>query len=98
MDYWLRCEASQGQFSDEFAVSAKQFNGKEFSLFVPSEHVAVSRDPAPGQSVGGLLRVAILEAKGDLLLIRIPRQAFESGQVVTVNKSNVVKRAVREKA
>ena len=94
---WLRCKVSQGQFSIEYAVSGKRFDGEGFSLFAPKEFVDTPEE-VTDETVDGWLRVEILDQKGDLLLIRLPRPTLESGQSLTVNSVDVKKRLVRQKA
>lgn len=37
MSKWLKCNISQGMFSDEFTVVVRTHRGEDFSVFVPRE-------------------------------------------------------------
>jgi hypothetical protein len=81
---WLQCKVSPGQFSGELVVSANDFQGSIFSLFVPDEYVQHQGQLTEGQTVDGLVQVQVLGRKDDLALVRLPRQPLENGQIVTV--------------
>lgn len=82
MQMWLRCTVTPGQFPDEYAVGGHQYNGKPFSLFAPAETV----QPPPGGRGEGKLQVTVLERTGQMNLVRLPGQTFESGRYyVTVS-------------
>jgi hypothetical protein len=85
MYLWLASAVSPGQFPTEFAVGGTQHNGKPFSLFAPAEAVQ-----APPDGEGrGLVRVELIERKGDLALVRLPAPTLENGQYVTVQASEL---------
>lgn len=83
---WLTCSVSPGQFPTEYAVAGEQHDGKPFSLFAPREAV---RPPEKGDEGPGLLRVNVVERKGDLALVRLPAQTFENGRHVTVKAAEL---------
>jgi hypothetical protein len=85
MEQWLVTTVGPGQFPAEYAVGGMQYNGKPFSLFAPAEAV----QPPQGGSGQGLLRVQVVERKGDLALVKLPAQTFENGQYITVNVSEL---------
>jgi hypothetical protein len=95
MGVYLSCRVSRGLFSDERAVSGRDFRGVEFSLFVPEE-VVESANLQGDESVDGWLKVEILDEQGGLLLVRLPGQAFENGRTLTVSRSQVEERRPRE--
>lgn len=97
-ELWLRCSVSEGQFSDEFAVSAQTFDEGEFSLFVPDEFVELEGSLDEQQSVPGWVRVDVLDQKDDLVLVRLPRQTLENGRSVTVRRSQLETRPARQEA
>jgi hypothetical protein len=82
---WLSCSISPGQFPTEYAVAGTQHNGEGFSLFAPREFIV----PPKEQEGLGLVRVDVIDQKGDLVLIRLPAQTFENGQYVTVKVSDL---------
>ena len=81
MEAFLRCQVSRGMFSGEVAVRGKTANGPEFSLFVPVELVEVDLSATATEAVEGWLRVEVLAREGALILIRLPGQTFENGQM-----------------
>jgi hypothetical protein len=81
---WLKCSASLGQFPTEMAVAGTQSNGHSFSLFAPKEYVAgVQADET------GYLKVDVVDRWGDLALVRLHAQTFETGQYVTVKVTDL---------
>ena len=84
LSQWLGCAVSPGQFPSEYALSGTQYNGKSFSLFAPSDAVRVE----PGRD-RGLVRVDVVDARGDLALVRLPSETFENGQYVTVKSAEL---------
>ncbi len=83
MYQWLVSTVGPGQFPGEYAVGGTQHNGKPFSLFAPTETVQA----LPGGEGRGLVRVEVIDHRGDLALIRLPAQALENGQYITVKAS-----------
>jgi hypothetical protein len=71
---WLPVSVSPGQFPNEYAVSGTQHGGKGFSLFAPNEKVAA---PASGEGEG-LMQVEVIDRRGDLALVRLPAESFET--------------------
>lgn len=98
METWLKCKVSPGQFSVEYAVQAKDFEGKGFSLFAPSEFVESDELPSENHIVEGRLRVNAEAKEGDLVLIRLPRQALGSGHYATVKTEQLESRPARQEA
>ncbi len=94
MHQWLVSTVSPGQFPTEYAVGGTQHNGKPFSLFAPAEAVQ-ALSSGEGQ---GLMRVELIERKGELALIRLPAQTLENGQYVTVKATDLQAAPAPEKA
>jgi hypothetical protein len=84
MKNFVRCKIYPGQFSDEFAVSGEQVNGERFSLFVPTSYVNPDQPPTRESSVEGWLQISIWQQSGDMAVVKLPRESFESGRFVTV--------------
>jgi hypothetical protein len=84
MKNFVRCKVYPGQFSDEYAVSGEQADGHRFSLFVPTNYVVPDQSPAREASVEGWLQVSVWEPSGDTVVVKLPRDSFESGRFVTV--------------
>ena len=98
MDTFLRCQLSPGMFSVEAAVRGTAADGTEFSLFVPRDFIECDQPISDSSSIDGWLRVKILDQADDLTLVRLPGQAFENGETVTVKDSEVEQRPRREPA
>src|SRR5262245_42707804 len=87
---WLSCQVAPGQFSNEYAVSGRQANGEEFSLFVSTLDARLDRPLESEESVAGWLRVDVWERKKDQVLVRLPVQTLERGlQFVTVSSNAI---------
>jgi hypothetical protein len=89
MNQWLRCTVYPGQFSVEFAVVIRQFDGRDVSLFAPRELVQCAQQPEEDQGVPGWLQVRLVEQEGDLVLVHLPRSTLENGQYITVKADQV---------
>ncbi len=98
METWLKCKVSPGQFSVEYAVQAKDFEGKGFSLFAPTETVEVEQIPNENESAEGWMCVKTEAQEGDLVLIRLPKQALGNGYYVTVRSKQLETRPARQEA
>jgi hypothetical protein len=98
MEHWLRCRVYPGQFSVEYAVTIRQSDGSEVSLFVPQEFVEVNGIPAANQPLAGWVRVGFVEEQDDLALVYLPRQTLENGQYITVQANQLESRPQRQPA
>ena len=98
METWLKCKVSPGQFNVEYAVRARDFEGKGFSLFAPTETVEVEQFPGENESVEGWMCVKAEAQEGDLVLIRLPKQALGNGYYVTVRSKQLETRPARQEA
>ncbi len=98
MAHWLQCSLSAGQFTDEYAVEARDFRGNLFSLFAPAELVECDEEPIPGGNASGWLRVQPLAEEGSLVLVRLPRTPLENGTAVTVRSEQITLRPEKELA
>lgn len=92
MDTSLRCRISPGMFTGEVAVRSIAADGAEFSLFVSDDFVKADAPVTNSGPVNGWLLVELLAQEGDLMLVRLPGQAFEAGQTVSVRCSHVERR------
>jgi hypothetical protein len=98
METWLKCKVSPGQFSVEYAVQARDFEGKGFSLFAPTETVEVEQFPNENESVEGWMCVKTEAQEGDLVLIQLPKQVLGHGYYVTVLSNQLETRSARQEA
>jgi hypothetical protein len=98
MEHWLRCSVYPGQFSVEYAVTVRQSDGMDVSLFVPQGLVEVEGIPASNQPLSGLIRVDLVEKQGELVLVHLPRQTLENGQYITVQANQLEARPQRQTA
>jgi len=83
----IRCKVFPGQFSNEYAVECVDANRKNFSLFAPANQVESDELPTRDKAVDGWLNVTLWETSGDVAVVRLPRESFESCSFVTVNFS-----------
>jgi hypothetical protein len=89
MENWLRCNLSPGQFDGEFGVDGAQHDGKTFSLFAPKPSIKFDEEPTKEKVSPGWVKVQVLQQQENLVLVRLPRQTFQSGYFVTVNSSQL---------
>jgi len=89
MNEWLNCSIYPGQFSDEYAVQGKLFDGRDFSLFATRGDLEFEGDPTWDQPVQGLIRIRTLDQKDDLLLVALPQTTLENGRTITVKSEQV---------
>jgi hypothetical protein len=89
MNQWLKCKVSHGQFSNEFAIQGKLFDGTGFSLFAEKEDVRFEKGLEIGQTVDGFVRVDILQEVGDLYLLSLPKPTMQNSPFITVEKGEV---------
>jgi hypothetical protein len=95
---WLRCHVSQGQFTGEYVVAAKDFQNSTFSLFVPDEYVECDGDMTEDRPVAGWIQVEVLDQNDNLALVQLPRLPLENGRTVTVQRHDIQLRPAREPA
>ena len=89
MNTYLSCNVGKGQFRGEWAIRGKVYAGGEFSLFAPSEFVQNEDGPPVNGCSHGWLRVEVLDADDRRVLVKLPRQAFENGQTITVGREQI---------
>src|SRR5262245_34712368 len=95
---WLTCLASPGQFSDEVALRCRDYQNKEFSLFVYSEFVNLEAETSDNSEVRATVQVAILDEKDGLCLVKLPGQTFDNGSTVTVSANQLEGRQLHQPA
>ena len=84
MDANLRCKVFPGQFSSERSVERVLADGERVSLFATAKHVTSDEPVTRDRSVEGWLRVSVWEDQEKKVLVRLPRESFESGLFVTI--------------
>jgi len=89
MKNWLKCMIFPGQFTGEYAVQGKLFDGTGFSLFAEKEDLEFTREPTFDKAVEGWIRIELGPQKDDLLLVTLPQPSFENGQTITVRTKQV---------
>jgi hypothetical protein len=85
---WLKCSIVPGFWTNEYAVAGRTSDGTSFSLFVPGEFVTTT--PSTHE---GLVRVQLLESKGDVSLVSLPGNPLESASTVNVNRNQLTEAA-----
>ena len=98
MDHWLRCHVYPGQFSVEYAVSVRQADGSDVSLFVPQDFIDSDGVPAADRPSPGWIRVSLIQKQGELALICLPRQTLENGSYITIPADQLETRPQRQPA
>jgi len=88
MDGWLHCVVSPGQFSGEHGVEVRTSAGEVF-LFAPAEEIELPAGAQSDYNGEAHIHVEIIEQKGDLLLVRLPRRTLENGQHITVRQESI---------
>ena len=91
MENWLQCTVTAGQFDNEFGVAGHEFNGAVFSLFTPKETVRFSHPPTKDQTTTGWVKVQVVQQRDNWVVVRLPRQTFQSGYCVTVRVDELEK-------
>jgi hypothetical protein len=91
MENWLSCNLSLGQFEGEFGVDGEQYDKTPFSLFVPASAAKYDKPPRGNNKAPGWVKVEVLERKGDLILVRLPRQTFQGPPFITVREDQLEK-------
>lgn len=89
MGKWLNCTIFLGQFTGEYAVQGKLFDGTEFSMFAEKEYLTFEREPTENKPVDGLIRIVPGKSEGDLFLVGLPHPTFENGQTITVKADQI---------
>jgi len=89
MEKWLECTISPGQFTGEYAIQGKLFDGTEFSMFAEKEDLKFKEEPTEDKHVAGWIRIVLGPPKDNLLLVRLPQTTFENGQTITVNTNQI---------
>jgi hypothetical protein len=98
MQYWIRCSISLGQFGDEYGVDGHEHDDTPFSLFAPRDTVKFEVAPTRENSVPGVVLVEVIERKGNLVLVRLPRSTFQAGYFVTVKSDQLEAQSPPQKA
>jgi hypothetical protein len=84
---WLKCAAiSPGQFSNERAVRLQEYSGRACSLFADVEHLRLEEVDGVEQ---GRIGVEVLSRQGELALVRLPVEPFETGRHLTVHENEL---------
>jgi len=89
MERWLECTIWPGQFTGEYAVQGKLFDGTEFSMFAEKDDLRLRQEPTEDNPVSGWIRIVPGPRKDDLLLVSLPKPTFENGQIITVKVNQV---------
>ena len=89
---WLKCSVVPGFWNNEYAVASSTANGSCFSLFVSSEFVTIQ-----SQSKEGLVKVQVLESKGEMSLISLPVNPLERSSSTIKVRSHQLTEAAQTK-
>jgi len=82
----VACKVSRGMFSTEREVFIQLDAGREVTALVDQRSVIEPKQPAPGESVNGRLKVSVVEIdkKSGSALVDLPQPAFALGSRIRV--------------
>lgn len=89
----LKCQVSLGQFTGEYAVRVQSYDGKWVSLFAPAETIELLEEIDENHSVDGYIEVEVVDQRGGLTLVRLPRPTLENGEHLTVKEEAIQQEA-----
>jgi hypothetical protein len=81
----LACKVSRGMFSTEREIYI-QADGCEVTALVDERSVIEPKQPAPGESINGRVKVSVVEIdkKAGFALVDLPQPAFAVGSRIKV--------------
>jgi hypothetical protein len=82
----VACKVSRGMFSTEREVFIQLDAGREVTALVDQRSVIEPKQPAPGESVSGRVKVSVVEIdkKSGSALVDLPQPAFALGSRIRV--------------
>ena len=83
----LNCKVSLGMFSSERGVQIELPDGRVITALVDKNDVTVDRDPPKGGTVAGKVKVTVVEAAGDSVVVDLPQPAISEGPRLIVPRA-----------
>jgi hypothetical protein len=82
----IACKVSLGMFSTEREVFIQADGGREITALVDERSVIEPKQPAPGESINGRVKVSIvdIDRKSGFALVDLPQPAFAVGSRIKV--------------
>jgi hypothetical protein len=82
----VACKISRGMFSTEREIFVQGDGSREITALVDERSVIEPKQPAPGESIDGRVKVSVVEIdkKSGLALVDLPQPAFAVGSRVKV--------------
>jgi hypothetical protein len=82
----VACKVSRGMFSTEREVFIQLDAGREVTALVDQRSVIEPKQPAPGESVNGRVKVSVvqIDKKSGSALVDLPQPAFAVGSRIKI--------------
>ena len=80
------CKIARGMFSSEREIFVQADGGREITALVDQRSVIEPKEPAPGESIDGRVKVSVVEIDKKLgfALVDLPQPAFAVGSRIKV--------------
>jgi hypothetical protein len=82
----VACKVSRGMFSTEREIFIQGDDGSEVTALVDQSSVIEPKQPAPGESIDGRVKVSVVEIdnKSGFALVDLPQPAFAVGARIKI--------------
>jgi hypothetical protein len=82
----VACKISRGMFSTEREVFIQADGGREITALVDERSVIEPKQPAPGESINGRVKVSVvdIDRRSGFALVDLPQPAFAVGSRIKV--------------
>jgi hypothetical protein len=82
----VACKVSRGMISTEREILIQTDGGREVTALVDQRSVIEPKEPAPGESINGRVKVSVVEIdkKAGFALVDLPQPAFAVGSRIKV--------------
>jgi hypothetical protein len=82
----VACKVSRGMFSSEREIFIQGDGGREVTALVDQRSVIEPKQPAPGESIDGRVKVSVVEIdkRSGFALVDLPQPAFGVGSRIKV--------------
>jgi hypothetical protein len=85
----ISCKVSPGMFTNERGVRIELPDGREVSTLVDKRHVIMDKEPLSRGEVDGRVKVFVVEATHDSVVVDLPQPGFVEGPRLKVPKTFV---------
>ncbi len=82
----VACKVSRGMFSSEREIFIQRDGGREVTALVDQRSVIEPKQPAPGESIDGRVKVSVvaIDKRSGFALVDLPQPAFGVGSRIKV--------------